>query len=141
VIFVLLLFVQLYIYGFQKIRLGANAGAFFHPNFVRCDKQSCFLVVRETNSSRKEDRRFKKPFFLDKKMTGGPPPQYLDTYGIPMVSDSETTTDSDAYKSSFHDAGEAFEGSFGCFMMRDLEPRPIEEMMYGAQHSGVSSIK
>jgi hypothetical protein len=73
-------------------------------------------------------------------MIGGPPPQYLDTHGIPVVSDSETTTYSD-YKSSFHEAAEAFEGSFGCLMMRDLEPRRIEEMMYGAQHSGVSSIK
>jgi hypothetical protein len=98
-------------------------------------------VVRETNSSRKEDRRFKKPFALYKKMIGGPPPQYVDTYGIPVVCDSETTTESDAYKISFQYAEEAFEGSYGCFKMRDLEPRRIEEMMYGAQQSGVSSIK
>jgi hypothetical protein len=83
-------------------------------------------VVRETNSNWKEDRRFKKTFSFDKKMIGGPPPQSLDTsYGIPVVSDSETTTDSDAYKSTFHEEEEAFEGTFGCLVMRDLEPRPI----------------
>jgi hypothetical protein len=128
-------------YGFQKIQLGPNTGAFFHPDFVRCDRQSCSLVVRETSSSRKEDRRFKAPFSLDEKMLGGPPQQSLDTYGIPVLSDSLTTTDSDAYKSSFHEEEEAFEGTFDCLMMRDLEPRPIEEMMYDAQQSVVSSIK
>jgi hypothetical protein len=74
------------------------------------------------------------PFSLDKKIIG-------DTYGISVVRDSETTTDSDAYKSFFHKEEESFEGSFDCLMMRDLEPRPIEEMMYGAQQPGVSSIK
>lgn len=48
---------QLYIYGFLKIPDGPNEGAFYHPEFVRDDKQSCFSLRRNQAG----DRRRVKP--------------------------------------------------------------------------------
>ena len=48
---------QLYIYGFLKIPDGPNEGAFYHPEFIRDDKQSCFSLRRNQAG----DRRRIKP--------------------------------------------------------------------------------
>ncbi len=44
---------QLYIYGFLKIPNGPNEGAFYHPDFVRDDKQSCFSLRRNQVGDRR----------------------------------------------------------------------------------------
>ena len=47
---------QLYIYGFSKIASGPHAGGFYHPKFVRGDKESCLSLKRNQVG----DRRIKK---------------------------------------------------------------------------------
>lgn len=44
---------QLYIYGFLKIPSGPNEGAFYHPEFLRDDKQSCFSLRRNQAGDRR----------------------------------------------------------------------------------------
>jgi hypothetical protein len=49
--------VQLYLYGFSKMTEGPHASEFYHPDFKRNDKASCFLLRRNPYT---KDRRMKK---------------------------------------------------------------------------------
>eukprot|EP00934_Nitzschia_sp_Nitz4_P004092 Nitzschia sp. Nitz4//scaffold277_size25017//6077//7456//NITZ4_008345-RA/size25017-augustus-gene-0.21-mRNA-1//-1//CDS//3329545338//4082//frame0 len=44
---------QLYIYGFLKVPNGPNEGAFYHPEFIRGNKESCFSLRRNQAGDRR----------------------------------------------------------------------------------------
>lgn len=47
---------QLYIYGFLKIPSGPNEGAFYHPEFIRNNKESCFSLRRNQAGDRRRTK-------------------------------------------------------------------------------------
>jgi hypothetical protein len=57
---------QLYIYGFSKICMGPDAGAFFHPAFIRNNMESCLTLRRNQVEDRRRKESFKKNLVLPK---------------------------------------------------------------------------
>jgi hypothetical protein len=60
---------QLYIYGFSKICMGPDAGAFFHPAFIRNDMESCLTLRRNQLEDRRKKESFKRNVVLPKAPT------------------------------------------------------------------------
>ena len=51
---------QLYIYGFSKVSEGMHQGAFFNPNFVRDDGDSCLKLRRNSLSDQRRKKKSSK---------------------------------------------------------------------------------